>query len=240
MSSSSQQEFNTIKDYNEYLISNDIKINIKDYIKWVAINIHKIDISFMNHLLELMTKDEINIHHRELITFEVCKASNGSADIKRLIDQFSEFKEDIDFRLCNVAESAPQGGCTHKIEYYFTPFAFGLILMRSKNQPKYAYYYNLCQKCIYYHSEYESKLKDSKIDILINRLDKSNKELEESNQELKISNQETRQLRQSIDNLTFQYERVADELSEIKEILKISSHDRAPKLENLNLNYIIL
>ena len=76
-----------------------------------------------------------------------------TTDIKRIIEQY-EFINDHECRLRNVVESALNGGCTHKTEYYFHPDAFKLCLMISLKTKKYAKYYILLEKNIKYYNDY--------------------------------------------------------------------------------------
>lgn len=76
----------------------------------------------------------------------------------------------------------------HKLFYILTPESFKLCLMRSKNTLKYANYYILLEKIMFYFSNYENEYKeillsgkDTKIDTLIN----DNKELLGETKELK-------------------------------------------------------
>ena len=65
------------------------------------------------------------------------------------------------------------GGRGNKKEYYLTPKAFKLCLIRSKNTSDYANYYLLLEDSIAYFKEYRDKLKDKLKDVEINILEKN-------------------------------------------------------------------
>ena len=127
----------TIEEYNDYLIKNKRIVTILEYVTDVNEIKYNIEIDFIDELLELVIKDECCIHHNMLVKYGISTLKAGSKDVRRIIEQY-EFINDHDYRLSNVAESAPNGGCTHKTEYYFHPDAFKLCLMRSLNTKKYA------------------------------------------------------------------------------------------------------
>ena len=155
-----------IESYNKKLLEENKNIDIISYIKYVARNIYAINISFMGDLLELIIKDETNIHHKQLVEFGILKLNSGTTDIKRFIEQ-NEFIENEDFKTVRNVADRLSGKTIYKNEYYFHPDAFGIILMRSKNKKEYAKYYNLCQKCIKHHSNYQLELKQSEVSRLI-------------------------------------------------------------------------
>ena len=165
------EDFSTIEEFNDNLVENEIMMSIIDYVKRINEIKFNIDISFIDELLELVLKNECCIHHKMLVKYDILSLKAGSNHIKRLIEQY-EF-DGQDYRLTNVGESAPNGGCTHKIEYYFHPDAFKLCLMRSLKTKKYAKYYILLEKCIKYFNDYQ---------ILLNK--KYNIELQDKNMEL--------------------------------------------------------
>jgi phage anti-repressor protein len=149
--------YSTIQEYINYLIENQININIIDFVKEINKLNYNIDISFIDKFIELVSKDECCIHHNMLQKYAVSSLKGGTSDIKKLLDQ-NNFIENEDFRLRNVSESASKGGCTHKNEYYLSPEAFKICLMRSKNTKIYSKYYLLLEKCIKYYNDYQIEL----------------------------------------------------------------------------------
>jgi len=187
-----------IESYNKKLLEENKHIDIISYIKYVAKNIYVINISFMDDLLELIIKDEINIHHKQLVEFGILKLKGGTSELKIIIEQ-NTFIENEDFKLVRNVPDQLISGTKYKNEYYFHPDAFGIILMRSKNKKEYAKYYNLCQKCIKHYSNYQLELKQSEVSRLINKLEISNNEQKETNKKLDISNSELRESNKKLD-----------------------------------------
>jgi hypothetical protein len=58
--------YTTIKEYNTYLINNQVNINIIDYVKEVNKIKYKIDIDFIDEFIELVSKNECCISHNML------------------------------------------------------------------------------------------------------------------------------------------------------------------------------
>ena len=139
------------KEYNNYLVNNDIDINIINYVKKVNNLIYNIDISFIDNFLDLVEEDKICIPHEYLIKYGVI-TTEKSSDIIRILNQFEPI-ENEDYRLRNVAQPVKQGGVSIKKEYTLHPRLFKLCLMRSKNTLKYAKYYLLLEECIKYYND---------------------------------------------------------------------------------------
>ena len=113
----------SIEEYINYLIDNQVNVNIIDFVKEINNIKYNIDISFIDEFVELVSKDDCCIHHNMLQKYGITNLKGGSKDIKRILEQ-NEFIENEDFRLSKVAESASKGGCTHKNEYYLHPESF--------------------------------------------------------------------------------------------------------------------
>uniref|UniRef100_A0A6C0ECL0 Uncharacterized protein n=1 Tax=viral metagenome TaxID=1070528 RepID=A0A6C0ECL0_9ZZZZ len=101
--------YKSIEEYNTYLINNQININIIEFIKEINKIKYKIDISFIDEFIELVSKDECCIHHNMLQKYGISNLKGGSKDIKRILEQ-NEFIENEDFQLSKVAELRSQGG----------------------------------------------------------------------------------------------------------------------------------
>ena len=149
--------YTTIEEYNNYLVENQININIIDYVKEVNKLEFKIKIDFIDDFIELVSKKECCIHHNMLEKYGVLTLNKGTSRVKELIDQY-EFKNNIDFHLSEVREVRIQGGSCIKNEYYLHPRAFKICLMRSKNMKVYAYYYLLLEEAIKYFNDYQIEL----------------------------------------------------------------------------------
>ena len=236
----SSSDFDSIDDYNEYLISNDIDINVSDYVKEINSKFYNIDISFMDFFMSLVGNNDICIPHQKLIDYEVISKKNCSTRIKELIKEH-DFKIKVDYRLSENREPVKQGGFTKKDEYTFTPKAFKICLMKSKNKinnktedeinkDKYAKYFLLLEEGIKYHKHYhiqhQLKLKQSEINKLIKLLEESNKDNKEL---IKENKEQTKELKESNKKLDKQ----SEELKEVNKELKLSNKKLDKQSEEL-------
>ena len=92
--------YTNAKEYNNYLVNNNIDINIINYVKEVNNLIYNIDISFIDKFIDLVEKDEICIPHELLIKYGVI-TTNKSNDIMVLLNQFDPI-ENKDYNQRNV------------------------------------------------------------------------------------------------------------------------------------------
>ena len=147
-------EYTTIEEYNNYLVENQININIIEYVKEVNKIEFKIKIDFIDDFIKLVSKKECCIHHNMLEKYGVLTLNKGTSNIKRLLEQ-NEFKENKDFNLLNVEEVRENRGCVIKNVYYLHPQTFKMCLMRTLKTRKYAKYYLLLEECIKYFNDYQ-------------------------------------------------------------------------------------
>lgn len=78
-----------INEYNKELLNTFTNINILTYIKNVNERFFKQDITFMDHFIELINKDEIAISCQILIELEILPSLNEQRKIKeKLIDVY--------------------------------------------------------------------------------------------------------------------------------------------------------
>ena len=78
---------NSILAYNKELIESNHKITIKEYIHQIN-NIHyNIDISFIDELFDVVTRNDCCIPHTYLLKYKISKLSNGSNDALKLFDK---------------------------------------------------------------------------------------------------------------------------------------------------------
>ena len=250
----------SIEEYNQKLVNDRINIAIVDYVKAVNDMKYKIDISFIDELLELVNKDECCIHHNLLTKYGIVKLKNGSTNVKRLLDQY-EFIEDDDYLVLNVEDQLPSGS-KYKNEYYFHPRAFKMCLMRSLNTKIYARYYILLEECIKHYNDYQillrdtyniklkDKIKENKIIIYqqSNEIKELNNTVKQVLNELQQSNQKLDESKIQLTTMSEQLEDIQDELSEVKDELRdttikldISLEDRVPKTKSIQIReYFIL
>ena len=239
--------YTNAKEYNIYLVNNNIDINIINYVKKVNDFIYNIDISFIDNFLNLVEEDKICIPHEYLIKYGVI-TTEKSSDIIRILNQFEPI-ENEDYRLRNVAQPVKQGGVSIKKEYTLHPRLFKLCLMRSKNTLKYSKYYLLLEECIKYYNDYKDKMKQTEINRLMNKMDITNNkldnvisELKESNEQLKESNEQLKESNENLvslhDEFDIVHEKLDDRVPNAKQ-KKISERFVILKHDTENKYYII-
>ena len=239
--------YTNAKEYNTYLVNNDIDINIINYVKEVNNFIYNIDISFIDEFLDLVEKDEICIPHKYLIKYGIVTTTRSN-NVLQMLDQFDAIK-DKDYQLLNVQQPVKQGGVSIKKEYTLHPRLFKLCLMRSKNTLKYSKYYLLLEECIKHYNGYKDKMKQTEINRLINKLDITNNKLDKSHEdneklhdkldeaidELKASNENLVSLQDEFDII---HEKLDDRVPNAKQ-KKISERFVILKHDTENKYYII-
>jgi hypothetical protein len=230
--------YTNAKEYNTYLVNNDIDINIINYVKEVNDLIYNIDISFIDKFLDLVEKDEICIPHEYLIKYSVI-TTERSNNVLQMFDQFDAI-ENVDYNLLNVQQVRTQRGTVIKKQYTLHPRLFKLCLMRSKNTLKYSKYYLLLEECIKYYNDYKDKMKQTEINRLINKLDTTNNKLDkahEDNEKLHEDNKKTHEdnekLHENNKKTHDKLDRAIDELKESNEQLKESNEQLKESNENL-------
>ena len=131
----SSSKFDSIDDYNKYLIiNNKTDVTIKEYI----VNIKNMfypdmDISFMDFFMSLVGKKDICVRMQKLIDYDVLEKKNIGQNLKRLLKQHG-FNEGIDFNLSLKGAVRKNGSIVEKFEYTLTPEAFKVYLIRSRNK----------------------------------------------------------------------------------------------------------
>ena len=101
--------FNNYEEYNYYLITNNIQITIKDYIKYLAINIYNVNVSFMDDLISLLIKKEIHIHHSKLEEYGVITPENNSNNINRIIKR-NGLEKERDWKIFATTQGVAKSG----------------------------------------------------------------------------------------------------------------------------------
>ena len=221
----------TIEEYNTYLVENQINVNIIDFVKEVNNLEFKIDISFIDEFIELVSKNECCIHHNMLEKYEILKLNKGTYDVKIMLKQ-NNFIENKEYQLRNVPELRPQGGSSIKNEYYLHPRAFKICLMRSKNKKEYAYYYILLEECIKYYNDYQIEL-NKKYIIKLKEKNKKNKII------IKEKDDKIDKLEKLMMKANIKLDEVLDKLDEVHEELETTNtelEETNDKLDNTDKN----
>ena len=102
-------QYTTTQEYINYLIENQININIIDFVKEINELEFKINISFIDEFIELVSKNECCIHHNMLEKYGILSLKNGTTNIKRLLKQ-NNFIENKEYQIRNVPDLRSRGG----------------------------------------------------------------------------------------------------------------------------------
>ena len=109
-----------IQQFNEELVKNNEDITITEYITKVNDLFYKIEINFMNDLMEMVDKDECCIDHKLLVKYGITNLTAGSVDVKKIIDR-NDGCLGSDYK---ISELAYRDYYTHKIDYFLHPTFF--------------------------------------------------------------------------------------------------------------------
>ena len=227
-------------EYNDYLIKNNKRLTIIEYVKDVNSMFNKLDINFMNEFMELVERDDMCISHEYLKKYEVVSAKNTSSnDILKMLG-YRNLKEDIDFNLRQESQVRKNGSIVEKTVYYLTPDAFKKCLIGSNKTDKYADYFLLLEKCIKFYNQYQLKLNQTEISRLIDKLDESNNKLDKlsiKNDELLIENKNQTIKINKLCNIV---EDTNIKTEEIAEHLHIVSHNQVPELNDDKMTHVYI
>ena len=148
-----------IQEFNHKLVEDKIDISIIEYVIELNEKFFNIDIHFIDDFMDLVDKDECCINYELLIKYGITSMIGGIGDIKKIIER-NDGVEGTDFYLSQLAF---RDDYSHKISYVLHPTFFKKILIRSRNTDKYADYYLLLEKCIYFYNQYEKLKLEEKI-----------------------------------------------------------------------------
>ena len=80
------------KEFNEKLIEEETESTIIEYVKELNKEFFKIDITFIDDLIELIGKNECCIHQDMLLKYGVLTDIHTSNNVKRLLDKICVIK----------------------------------------------------------------------------------------------------------------------------------------------------
>jgi phage anti-repressor protein len=140
-------QFNNIKEYNTYLSSKLINLELFDYV----INVQELfykeyNVELLKYLLTLENDNTYTVDFYELINFGIIK-KNSEKEIKKIIKEFALIENEDYFININN-------------EYKFTNLALKICLVQTKHTDKYARHYMLLEKIYYNYQNYQSKYVD--------------------------------------------------------------------------------
>lgn len=228
-----QQE---IKEYINNKVNKLIKLDMIEFFNYIHNNYYnEVDISFMNYFLSLCGKEnEFCVEQEKLFEFGVLKSNTESYHTKRTLNEYLSLIENEDYKIIEIEQLRYQKGCTLKKEYWLTPYALKLALIRSKNTKIYARYYILLELVFKFYNDYQSQyqqkllsMKDDKIDNLTKIVEKQSNDLtivKNQNDEIKSENKDLKKDLKTVIHIAkeqgVKLGEVHEDLKETKEIVK--------------------
>jgi len=158
------------KEFNNTLILNKKLYNITEYIEeFNKVSKYKINLFFMKEMLKYIDKDECVVPYTLLRTYGVFNSDTRLLiNVTMLLHKY-ELLLNQDFIIVNtLSETLSDEINTNSI--YLHPNAFKICILGSKNSKKYISQYILLEKFIKYYYEYQILYRDTKINILENKL----------------------------------------------------------------------
>jgi len=154
----SKNPFESIEDYNQWLVESQTLLAIKEYIMNVRNMFYKnVDISFMDEFMDLCTRTDFCINANEMFPKYGVVSRGKTDDIKKCIER-NDLIVGTDYNLRQVAQVRLNRGNVMTNIYILTPLAFKMCLIRSRNTRTYARYYLLLEQCVHYHNMYQLQL----------------------------------------------------------------------------------
>lgn len=160
----------TLDEYNDYLIKNLIKINLKDYIiQGHIISNSNLDMIFVDYFIELQDyKDKFYVNYNKLKDFGIIDdVEYTNIMIYNILKGNFKLFEGVDWRsyIVNSIEK----------EYYLTPKAFKLCLIRSNNSKYFSKNYKLLENCVHNYKLYQAEINKSLLPCKIELKDLNDK-----------------------------------------------------------------
>lgn len=234
----------TIKQYNISLISDDIDIDILDYVKEIMgqCKIDKITDEFM----EWVGKDDFIIPHTMLQKYGILTIEDTTV-VKRLMNR-NNFEEGTDFIVEKIKHTTKNVN-----SYLLTPNCFKKCLIRSLKTSKYADYYIFLETCIKYYNEYQNKLMSKRLEENSSKIKKYKSKTESLietvnllNENVKIMRNENNKYHEDIKSYQKIIKETTEEianrteshevvLNKIAKKLKIATRDREPPVSDDSL-----
>ena len=148
-----------IQEFNQILIDDEIELTIIDYVKKLNEQFYKIDISFIDELIDFIDKDNCCIPHEYLQKSDVYSLSGGSGDVLKILEKLSAV-EDHHFTLRKVSD---RDDYRHKNEYLLHPDMFKQIIISSTKNDKYRIYNVHLERSIKYYNQYQIRKLNKKL-----------------------------------------------------------------------------
>ena len=242
-----------ILSFNKLIIESNTTITIRQYIDYINATHYNINITFIDELFELVSRDDCCIPHTYLKKYKISKLTSGSNDVIKLFNK-NNFIQDIEYSVRQLAERIKNGNLITNNIYYLRPDAFKKLLMRTRNTKVYCDYYILLERCIKYYNDLQLerfKLNEqsllTKLDITnaklyelndsIKELIQSNNKLNETNKELIQSNNKLNETNKELNTTILT---LTNELSSIKLQHMATSYKSIPQVSNEDFEHVFL
>jgi len=259
-------QFNTITEFNNYLVDNTIKKDLTIYIKEIHSKFYNnLDISFMDYFIKICQRENefcvnpINEFINLKIKDSKIRSNNLIITLNRsnLIEN-EDYKillshvEEQDCLLLHVQQQKPDNrGGKNKKTYLLKPKAFKKLLIDindHKQRLRFIEYYLMLEECISYYNTYQIQYQEKLLsgrDIRIDEILKENKEQSKKIDDLlnfaKDTKVQNNDLNENINDLHEKLDETNEHLEDIKEKLDSATDDRVPKPKDLkNTNSFIL
>jgi archaellum component FlaC len=174
-------QFNTITEFNNYLVDNTIKKDLTMYIKEIHYKFYNnLDISFMDYFIKICQRENefcvnpinefinLKIKDKEIESYTLIKTLKRS----NLIEN-----EDYQILLHHVVEQdCKKYGGNNKKTYLLKPKAFKKVLIDiddHKQRLRFIEYYLLLEECVSYYNTYQNQYQEK----IINGITEDNKNL---------------------------------------------------------------
>lgn len=148
-----------ISQYNDYLIKNNINLDLYDYIDYIVDSVGgNFNSGFIKYLLKL---DITNVSDQDNVNNKFCISShefsilniNNNKDIKKIIKK-SQLKLNRDYIIKKITKKILFFKKT-KIIYYLHPYAFKICLL---NSGKYNMYFIMYERIFYNYYLYKNNI----------------------------------------------------------------------------------
>ena len=204
-----------------------------------------LNISFMDYFLSLISKkNEFCVEHQKLIEFGIIKENKDNTNIKNCItNEKYNFKENIDYIIFAPERSGAKTRGGHNAKHYkMKPKVFKKLLMRSKNENKYADYYLLLEEIFYYYKEYQTEyqnqllsMKDDNIECLNKKVDNLQKDIndllgyaKDTKEKLEETKEKLDETEEELNNINDKFDDLNDKVDDIKDAFEETASRSVP------------
>lgn len=149
----------TIKEFNDYLISNKAFISYQEYIVELHYHLYsQIDDKLIDIVLDMMEKkeEEYHIHHDMLFKFEVLKPNNRITCVKTKL-RTNKLIQNVHYQI-TYKKGKHIRNFNYKQNIYLTSHAFKKCLINSRKMRIYKLYFDFIDKSNKYYNKYKIEL----------------------------------------------------------------------------------